>query len=157
VNAVWGIRWDREDDRCQRLLMAAALVAVLAAIALLLISRGPAQVAMHAVIVRAEPNGLAAAQRALDAAAPSPDAARQLFAPAQIRGVVAVLVAHLSTAHHADVAPVGPDGSSWGGAKWGGSSWGGSSWGGSSWGGSSWGGSSWGGSSWGGASWASAG
>ena len=51
MNVVWGIRWDREDDRRQRLLMAAALVAVLAAVALLLISRGPAQVAMHAVIV----------------------------------------------------------------------------------------------------------
>ena len=66
MNVVWGIRWDREDDRRQRLLMAAALVAVLAAVALLLISRGPAQVAMHAVIVRAEPNGLAAARRAVE-------------------------------------------------------------------------------------------
>jgi serine protease AprX len=66
MNVVWGIRWDREDDRRQRLLMAAALVAVLAAVALLLISRGPAQVAMHAVIVRAEPDGLAAAQRAVE-------------------------------------------------------------------------------------------
>ena len=91
--------------------------------------------------------------RTLDAAAPSPDAARQLFAPAQIRGVVADLVAHLPRSRHADVGPVGPDGSSWGAGKWGGSSWGGSSWGGSSWGGSSWGGSSWGGSSWGGSSW----
>ena len=42
MNVVWGIRWDREDDRRQRLLMAAALVAALAAVALLLISRGPA-------------------------------------------------------------------------------------------------------------------
>ena len=66
MNVVWGIRWDREDDRRQRLLMAAALVAVLAAVALLLISRGPAPVAMHAVIVRAEPDGLAAAQRAVE-------------------------------------------------------------------------------------------
>ena len=89
----------------------------------------------------------------LDATAPSPDAARQLFAPAQIRGVVAVLVAHLPNARHANVGPIGPDGSSWGGAKWGAAKWGGSSWGGSSWGGSSWGGSSWGGSSWGGSSW----
>ena len=91
--------------------------------------------------------------RSLAAAAPSPDAARQLFAPAQIRGVVAVLVAHLPNARHANVGPIGPDGSSWGGAKWGAAKWGGSSWGGSSWGGSSWGGSSWGGSSWGGSSW----
>jgi serine protease AprX len=91
--------------------------------------------------------------------APDPDAAaaRQPFAPAEIRGVFAVLVSHLSKGRHADVGPVGPDGSSWGGAKWGGAKWGGSSWGGSSWGGSSWGGSSWGGSSWGGSSWSSSG
>ena len=73
--------------------------------------------------------------------------------PAAIRGVVAKLVAGLSKGRHAEVGPVGPDGSSWGGAKWGGAKWGGASWGGSSWGGSSWGGSSWGGSSWGGSSW----
>ena len=66
MNVVWGIRWDREDDRRQRLLMAAALVAALAAVALLLILRGPAPVAMHAVIVRAEPGELAAAQRAVE-------------------------------------------------------------------------------------------
>ena len=101
--------------------------------------------------------------RALAAPSPDPLAARQPFAPAAVRGVIARLVAALRGGRHADVGPVGPDGSSWGGgkwggakwsgAKWGGSSWGGSSWGGSSWGGSSWGGSSWGGSSWGGSSW----
>ena len=66
MNAVWGIRWDREDGRRRRLLLAGALVAVLAGVALLLISRGPAPVAMHAVIVRAEPGGLAAAQHAVE-------------------------------------------------------------------------------------------
>jgi serine protease AprX len=66
MNAVWGIRWDREDGRRRRLLLAAALMAVLAGVALLLISRGPAPVAMHAVIVRAEPGGLAAAQHAVE-------------------------------------------------------------------------------------------
>ena len=91
--------------------------------------------------------------RALDAPSPDADAARQLFAPAEIRGVLAKLVARLPSGRHAEVGPVGPDGSSWGGAKWGGAKWSGSSWGGSSWGGSSWGGSSWGGSSWGGSSW----
>jgi serine protease AprX len=90
---------------------------------------------------------------ALVAPSPDPGAARQPFAPAHIRGVIAILVAHLSSGRHAEVGTVGPDGSSWGGAKWGGAKWGGSSWGGSSWGGSSWGGSSWGGSSWGGSSW----
>jgi serine protease AprX len=89
---------------------------------------------------------------ALAAPDPSPEATRQLFAPAQIRGVFAALVARLPN-RHADVGPIGPDGSSWGAGKWGGARWGGSSWGGSSWGGSSWGGSSWGGSSWGGSSW----
>ena len=92
--------------------------------------------------------------RALAAASPDPDVgAPAVRSPPQIRGVVARLVAGLSSGRHADVGPVGPDGSSWGGAKWGGSSWGGAKWGGSSWGGSSWGGSSWGGSSWGGSSW----
>jgi serine protease AprX len=91
--------------------------------------------------------------RALAAPSPDPAAVRQPFEPAAIRGVLAKLVAGLSSGRHAEVGPVGPDGAKWGGAKWGGSSWGGSSWGGSSWGGSSWGGSSWGGSSWGGSSW----
>jgi serine protease AprX len=90
---------------------------------------------------------------ALAAPTPDPAAVRQPFAPAAIRGVVANLVARLSSGRHAAVGAVGPDGSSWGGARWGGAKWGGSSWGGSSWGGSSWGGSSWGGSSWGGSSW----
>jgi serine protease AprX len=90
--------------------------------------------------------------RALAAPAPDPAAARQSFEPADIRGILMTLK---RGRRHADVGPIGPDGSSWGGAKWGGSSWGGSSWGGSSWGGSSWGGSSWGGSSWGAASWSS--
>ncbi len=91
--------------------------------------------------------------RALAAPSPDPIAARQPFEPAVIRGVIARLVAGLSSARHAEIGLVGPDGAKWGAAKWGGSSWGGSSWGGSSWGGSSWGGSSWGGSSWGGSSW----
>jgi serine protease AprX len=91
--------------------------------------------------------------RALAAPSPDPAAARQLFAPATVRGVVAKLVAILGKGRQAEVGPVGPDGSSWGGAKWGGAKWGGAKWGGSSWGGSSWGGSSWGGSSWGGSSW----
>ena len=91
--------------------------------------------------------------RALAAPSPDPAAARQPFAPASVRGVVAKLVAHLGNGRHAQVGPVGPDGSSWGGAKWGGAKWSGAKWGGSSWGGSSWGGSSWGGSSWGGSSW----
>jgi serine protease AprX len=91
--------------------------------------------------------------RALAAGSPDPASVRQLFAPAEIRGIVVKLVAGLSKGRHADVGPIGPDGSRWGGAKWGGAKWGGSSWGGSSWGGSSWGGSSWGGSSWGGSSW----
>jgi serine protease AprX len=86
--------------------------------------------------------------KALAAPAPDPASVRQPFRPADIRGVLAKLLAGAGGNRHADVGPVGPDGSSWGGAKWGGSSWGGSSWGGSSWGGSSWGGSSWGGSSW---------
>ena len=87
--------------------------------------------------------------RALAAPAPDPAAARQPFAPASVRGVVAKLVAHLGNGRHAQVGPVGPDGSSWGGAKWGGAKWSGAKWGGSSWGGSSWGGSSWGGILWG--------
>ena len=91
--------------------------------------------------------------RALAAPSPDPAAARQLFAPAAVRGIVAKLVAGLSKGRHAEVGPVGPDGSSWGAAKWGGAKWGGAKWGGSSWGGSSWGGTSWGGSSWGGSSW----
>ena len=91
--------------------------------------------------------------RALAAVSPDPASVRQPFAPAEIRGVVARLVAGLSSGRHAEVGPVGPDGSRWGGAKWGGAKWGGAKWGGSSWGGSSWGGSSWGGSSWGGSSW----
>jgi serine protease AprX len=91
--------------------------------------------------------------RALAAPDPDPAAARQPFAPASVRGVVARLVALLGKGRHAEVGPVGPDGSSWGGAKWGGAKWSGAKWGGSSWGGSSWGGSSWGGSSWGGSSW----
>jgi serine protease AprX len=91
--------------------------------------------------------------RALAAVSPDPASVRQPFAPAEIHGVIARLVAALSSSRHAAVGPVGPDGSRWGGAKWGGSSWGGAKWGGSSWGGSSWGGSSWGGSSWGGSSW----
>ena len=41
-------------------------MAALAAVALLLILRGHAPVAMHAVIVRAEPHGVAAAQRAVE-------------------------------------------------------------------------------------------
>ena len=72
--------------------------------------------------------------------APTPHPFRQLFAPAVVRGVVAKLVAGLGKGRHAEVGPVGPDGSSWGGAKWGGAKWGGAKWGGSSWGGSSWGG-----------------
>ena len=77
--------------------------------------------------------------RALAAASPDPASVRQLFQPAEIRGVIAKLVAKLSKGRQAVVGPVGPDGAKWGGAKWGGSSWGGSSWGGASWGGSSWG------------------
>jgi len=91
--------------------------------------------------------------RALAAPSPDPAAARQLFEPATVRGVVAKLVSHLGKGRQAEVGPVGPDGKNWGGAKWGGAKWGGAKWGGSSWGGSSWGGSSWGGSSWGGSSW----
>jgi serine protease AprX len=91
--------------------------------------------------------------RALAAPSPDPAAARQLFEPATVRGVVAKLVSHLGKGRQAEVGPVSPDGKNWGGAKWGGAKWGGAKWGGSSWGGSSWGGSSWGGSSWGGSSW----
>jgi serine protease AprX len=91
--------------------------------------------------------------RALAVASPDPASVLQPFQPAAIRGIVAKLVAGLSKGRQAQVGPVGPDGSRWGGAKWGGSSWGGSSWGGAKWDGSSWGGSSWGGSSWGGSSW----
>jgi serine protease AprX len=90
---------------------------------------------------------------ALAAPTPDPTAVRQVFEPADIRAALFTLLRGKMGRRSADVGPVGPDGSSWGGAKWGGSSWGGSSWGGSSWGGSSWGGSSWGGSSWGGSSW----
>jgi serine protease AprX len=79
--------------------------------------------------------------RALTAASPDPLSVRQPFQPAEIRGVIAKLVAKLSKGRQAAVGPVGPDGAKWGGAKWGGAKWGGSSWGGSSWGGSSWGGS----------------
>ena len=87
--------------------------------------------------------------RALAAASPAPASVVQPFQPAAVRGIVARLVAGLSKGRQAEVGPVGPDGSSWGGAKWGGAKWGGAKWGGSSRGGSSWGGSSWGGASWG--------
>jgi serine protease AprX len=80
---------------------------------------------------------------ALAAPAPDPVAARQQFVPADIHGILMTLLRGAMGRRPANVGPVGPDGSSWGGAKWGGSSWGGSSWGGSSWGGSSWGASSW--------------
>ena len=69
MNVVWGIRWDRDDDRRHRLLLAVALVAALAAVALVLISRGPAQVSMQAVIVRAEPGSSRAARMPSSAAA----------------------------------------------------------------------------------------
>ncbi len=91
--------------------------------------------------------------RALAAPTPDPNAVRQLFEPANVRGILMTLMRGSMGRRPADVGPVGPDGSSWGGAKWSGAKWSGSSWGGSSWGGSSWGGSSWGGSSWGGSSW----
>src|SRR4051795_5913995 len=66
MNVVWGIRWDRDDDRRHRLLLAAALLAALAVVALLFISRGASHGPLQAVIVRAEPNELAAAQRAVE-------------------------------------------------------------------------------------------
>ena len=66
MNVVWGIRWDRDDDRRRRLLLAVALLAALAAVALLFFSRGASHGPLQAVIVRAEPNELAAAQRAVE-------------------------------------------------------------------------------------------
>src|SRR5512133_299023 len=67
MNVVWGIRWDRDDDRRVRLLVGVALLAALAVAALLLVSRGAAPHGpLQAVIVRAEPNELAAAQRAVE-------------------------------------------------------------------------------------------
>ena len=66
MNVVWGIRWDRDDDRRRRLLAAVALLAALAAVALLSFSRGAPHGPLQAVIVRAEPNELAAAQRAVE-------------------------------------------------------------------------------------------
>jgi serine protease AprX len=92
-------------------------------------------------------------EAALAAPAPDPASVRQLFEPANVRGLIMALLRGAMGRRHADVDPVDANGSSWGGAKWSGAKWGGSSWGGSSWGGSSWGGSSWGGSSWGGSSW----
>jgi serine protease AprX len=94
--------------------------------------------------------------RALAAPTPDPTAAQQRFQPADFHGILSLLSRAAQSNRHANVGPVGPDGSSWGGAKWSGAKWSGSSWGGSSWGGSSWGGSSWGGSSWGGSSWGGA-
>jgi serine protease AprX len=66
MNVVWGIRWDRDDDRRRRVLVAVALLAALAAVALLLVSRGASHGPLQAVIVRAEPNERAAAQRAVE-------------------------------------------------------------------------------------------
>ena len=34
MNVVWGIRWDRDDDRRRRLLLAVGLMAVLAALSM---------------------------------------------------------------------------------------------------------------------------
>ena len=65
MNVVWGIRWDRDDDRRRRLLAAVALLAALAAAALLCLSRGAPHGPLQAVIVRAQPTELAAAQRAV--------------------------------------------------------------------------------------------
>ena len=66
MNVVWGIRWDRDDDRRRRLLVAVALLAALAAVALIFLTRGASHGPLQAVIVRAEPNELAAAQRAVE-------------------------------------------------------------------------------------------
>src|SRR3954464_9524351 len=66
MNVVWGIRWDRDDDRRRRVLLAVALLAALAAVALLVLSRRAPHGPLQAVIVRAEPNELAAAQRAVE-------------------------------------------------------------------------------------------
>ena len=81
-------------------------------------------------------NVIARARRA----EPRPDSARQLFAPAEIRGVVARLVAGLSKRPPRRRRARRPRRLELGRRKWGGAKWGGSSWGGSSWGGSSWGG-----------------
>ena len=43
MNVVWGIRWDRDDDRRRRLLVAVALLAALAAVALIFLTRGASQ------------------------------------------------------------------------------------------------------------------
>ena len=66
MNVVWGIRWDRDDDRRRRLLLTVALMAALGAVALLFFSHGASHGPLQAVIVRAEPNELAAAQRAVE-------------------------------------------------------------------------------------------
>src|SRR6266536_3785883 len=66
MNVVWGIRWDRDDDRRRLALLALVLLAVLTAVALVVLSRTAAPAATQAVIVRAEPGDLAAAQRAVE-------------------------------------------------------------------------------------------
>jgi serine protease AprX len=68
MNVVWGIRWDRDDDRRRVALLALALLAVLAAVALVLLSRNAPPAVTQAVIVRAEPGGLGAAERAVERA-----------------------------------------------------------------------------------------